>query len=298
MAIARTSNFDQWNRIINIEFLNKDGTVKYKITTPPHGRKPDIETNYEQVSTTSVHAMHLTIRNFYLYNIPDYGKITRINVEWGYEGRSNKFGASVQEMYQTEPGPDSSTVIIFFPGNVLNWIDKTVSGVVDKNSSFENAVNFVTNTLGIDAPIIQNDLKSVALVNKIEFNCTGREALQKLQTFFPDYIFLIDGDCIKVFSEKGEYEGAKIHTINYMSAPVQLTGGSGVAVTCTTLFNPAIKCGDIVEIPSQMYESTTIVRSTYKYIRFKPYRISVHFSTVKNVNKMVLEGTSIGGRDQ
>lgn len=284
---------DFWNKYIDLELYTKTKVPIASISCPKFGQKPDIELNAEITAADTLAAFNVTARSLYLKG--GVGEeVAEVWVKAGYRGgASSEFVGSVSELYQSEPGPDSAIVIQTNQGNIETWTAKGVSVSVDKGGSLSDAVKSISNALRLDEPKIDKKSGSQKLAAGFSANCGAREAVQKLRRFFPETSILISGSRLVVQPAVKGDEGAPIE-LKYLSAPPQLLGGkNGTSAVITAPWNPQVKAGSIVSFPTEFYSSTGLVRSAADNTKIEVNFISLHFSTVKNINKMVVRGTVV-----
>ena len=286
-----------FNKYINIEFLDEEKNPLASITCPKFGRKPDIEINAEINAADAFAAMHITIRSLYLSTIGS--EIKRARVTAGFQdGDKATFYGSVTEMYQSEPGPDAATIMQITEGTVEDWLSKPVTVSVDPGGSLEDALKALSNAVGLDSPQIQGDAAGMKLPAGFSFNGEAREAVQKLKSYCPKAVIIIQENKICATDADNPLP-SKIVALDFLSAPPQFIGGDkGVYATITAPWNPAVKIGSAVTFPSKFYESSGMVRKTADKSTVAVDGISLHFSTVKNINKMVVRGAVNSGEEK
>ncbi|MBQ3837052.1 MAG: hypothetical protein II814_07970 [Treponema sp.] len=294
--MALTKNF--WNKFVDLELKDKAGAgvTLAKIQCPKFGQKPDIEINAELTAADALAALNITVRSLY---IDELGKnVAKVRVNAGYkDGETAEWEGSVSEFYTSEPGPDKGTVIQCNMGHIADWTRQGVDVSVDAGGSLEDAVKALSNVLGLDEPLIQGGAGSQKLDAGFQFNGEAREAAQKLKRFFPETMILIQEKRLVVFKTKDDTgEGVSPVEIDVLTSPPQLLGGKdGTSAVVTAPWNPKVKPGSVVTFPSKYYQSAGIVRSAQDDTKMRVYFVSVHFSTVKNINKMVLRGVVLQG---
>lgn len=287
---------DFWNKFIDLEFKDKAKVTLAKIQCPKFGQKPDIEINAEVTAADTLAALNVTVRSLYIDELGENVATVRVNA--GYRnGPTADWDGSVSEFYTSEPGPDKGTVIQCNMGSVSDWTDKGASVSVDAGGSLADALKSLSSSLGLDEPLIQGDSGSQKLDAGFQFNGEAREAVQKLKRFFPETTILIQGNRLVVFKTKDDKgEGAAPIELGILTSPPQLLGGrDGTSAVVTAPWNPGVKCGSVVAIPSRYYQSTGLVRSAQAETKIRVHFMSIHFSTVKNINKMVLRGVVLNG---
>lgn len=283
---------NNWNKIVNLYFLDDNGIVQQSVLCPQFGRKPEIEINAELAAGDALNALHITVKSLYIAEIGrDYPKI---RIEAGYYGRLSTLEAQVVNIWQSEPGPDSKTNIVCHMGNVQTWLTGIVSGSVEPGGSLSDAMNVMSNALGLETPQVSSNVADLKTDAGISFSGTAREALQKIKKNFPSVIVTSKGGLLCAYSAS-EPASASTYNIDFISAPIQYTtGGQSVAMyyTLTAPWIPDIRCGDIVRFPSKYYEPAGVALARNAPIKASGVVdfISLHFATVGTINKMVLSG--------
>lgn len=280
-----------FNKIIHLEFLDVNGNVVTAIKCPKRGRKPSIEITGQFVENGCTPAINIRVKNLYIEEIGDDFPAVRVTA--GYDDSTSTFDCSVFNMYQEAPGPESVVVIQATLGGELDkFLNNTVSGLVQAGGSLEDAIKLVSDALDFNAPSIDKKAAKLKTETQLCLDGTAREALKKIKAAFPSIVTTIADNKIKVYSLDDPSQNA-VARIDYMSAPVQLTGGKGnvTFAVVTGPWVPSLRCGEPVEFPTKFYAGKTGVSSSSAMSVMTPQSIQFQFSTTGTANKMVVEGT-------
>lgn len=284
----------RFDKKIDIHFLDDDGEDKAAIICPEKGRKPTIEIVGQYLAGDCVAHMNVTIKNFYLDAV---GKAyPKIKISAGYGKKKKDFVCYIFSIFQESPGPEGSTVIQCTPKNLNNWLTATVNAHVDAGGSLKEAVSAISDAVeGFDDPLIDDGAADMKSETQLDFNGLAREELRKVQKAFPDAVISVNGNQIVCWS-KNKPKSKTRRSIDFMSAPPQITGGGSNAVMAviTAPWDPDLKCGDLVEFPARFYAGRSgNVTKEAETMTMIPYSVQFQFSTTGNANKMVLTGTIV-----
>lgn len=282
-----------FNKIIHLEFLDDNGNVKTAIKCPKKGRKPSIEITGQFTETGCVPALNIRVKNLYIEEIG--GDFPAVRVTAGYDDSTSTFDCSVFNMYQEAPGPESMVVIqAILGGHLDKFLNNTVSGLVQEGGSLEDAIKIVSDAFEFDAPYIDKKASKLKTETQLCLDGTAREALRKIKEAFPSIVTTIASNKIKVYSLDDLPQEA-VSRIDYMSAPVQLTGGKNnvTSAVVTGPWVPSLRCGEPVEFPTKFYAGRTGVSSSSGMTVMTPNNIQFQFSTTGTANKMVVTGAVV-----
>jgi len=279
-----------FNKIINLEFLDNDGNVAAAIKCPKKGRKPSIEITGHLTGDSTLDTINITVKNM---NLEIMGSdFPKVRVTAGYDDSTTTFDCDIFLTYQDSPGPESITTIQCTVGSLETCLKKTVSGLVQKDGSLQDAVKIVTDALGFDAPAIDPTAAKMKTETQLCLDGMAREALYKMKAAFPLAAFTLADNKIRVIALDVPQKAA-IESIRYMSAPTQFTGGKNnpVQAVVTAPWIPVLRCHMPVEIPAKFYKGKGSVSQITDTTIITPYSIQIHFATTGSANKMVVSGT-------
>lgn len=288
-----------YNRIIDLTLITSDNKEKH-ITCPRHGRKPAIEINGNYTTANSLPAFNVTVKNLYL-EIKDQN-YSRLKVTAGYaDGSTDTFEGSIMSLYQESPGPEGQTVIQCYMGQAQNWLDANVDLNYEPGTTLQTILEDLQKTLkATGVRTGQFKAKYLQIKDKFEWNATARGALTKLQKTFEDdglVVFVRNNYLCAVCAPGADYINA--HNLEYLSAPPQENvGGEDGAyyTTVTAPWNPELRIGDILRIPSKVYIRNLVqVGGASKTQTIQVTTISFHFSTTGSANSMTVQGFAVKG---
>lgn len=312
MAVNNFHKIKNYNRIINLKFYNtrNDKRPGYEITCPLRGRKPDIEITCQLLPSAIAQAINIRVKNLYLDLAQN--SYAFIEVEAGYEGNLTlAFRGSILYMFRESPGPQSTTVIECLLSDLGNWQDTYLDIDVDQNATLKDIMEEVSNKLGLAPPIISEAVagrtikenqfalvgKAVTVVNEIKnrFSFTGPKADNGA-----GLVIVYDEPRFKVYEEG---QSANFHNkwnLNLLSTPPQLVGGGSQAVvaTITAPWVPNMKPGDEVTINTNYYTTSHVIVYSQPQITMLINTMTIHFSTVKGINEMILQGSVISSKKE
>lgn len=282
-----------YNKIIHLEFLDDKGNVVTAIKCPKKGRKPSIDITGQFTQSGCAPIINVRVKNLYIEEIGSNYPVVRVTA--GYDNTTASFECSIFSMYQEAPGPESVVVIqANLGGHLDKFLNNTVSGLVQAGGSLEDAIKLVSDALEFDAPSIDSKAAKLKTETQLCLDGTAREALKKIKAAFPSVVVTVADNKLNVYS-LDELPQNAVSKINYMSAPVQLTGGKDnvTAAVVTAPWVPSIRCGEPVEFPTKFYAGKTGVSNSFNTTVMIPSDIQFQFSTTGTANKMVLTGAVV-----
>lgn len=284
---------ERWNKIIDISFQTDAGVpLKDAIVCPRTGRKPNIEITGLMTQSQEATSFSIKIKNYYFDTTNN--QYQRVTVGCGYVGSvaQQVFSGSINRMYKDFPGPEGTTVIDCIDSPVTKWLGEASDYNFDKGFSLRTAVEKICQVMGLD-PDIAPDITEVSSA-PLQIQAGGMEVIKELRARFPDVVIVPFGKTIRVYKTDGL--ATRTHTINYLSAPIQLQGGGTTKATAiiTAPWMPEVKPGDIVIINSSYYATkSTKFHSKLEKSKFKVATVQFNFSTTTTLNQMVVLGTAI-----
>lgn len=296
-------NLENFNRIIDLEFTT--GGAKYddkgfalnktkSIICPRHGIKPNIEINATYGAAFQLHAFHITIKNLYVDLRTE--QYSHIRVRAGYANNNTVFEADILNMYQDNPGPESTTTIECLTGNLTQtWLDSTVSLDFKSGTTLNEIMQKLKSKLNASSVTLGKAAIKLSLEQPMQFNGTVRSALISLQDRFKDdylQVFMQGSKLCAVCNTKGDYINQRV--LQYMSAPIQKNPGDeqgNWTAMITAPWMPDLLPGDELVIPNQVYiRDGNLVGGAQPTQKMEITEMSFHFSTVGRVNQMTCEG--------
>lgn len=283
-----------FNRIINLTLYLENGE-EIRIHCPKHGRKPSIEITGNYTTANFLPAFNVTVKNLYL-EIKDQ-KYTKLRVKAGYEeGNSDVFEGSILSLYQESPGPEGKTVIQCNMGQVQSWLDESVQMNYDAGTSLETMLSDLQKSLhATGVRTGQTDAKNLQLKERFEFDGPARAAIGKIQKVFEDdklHVFVRNNYLCAICAPGEDHVNA--HKLEFLSAPPQSNVGGAEGsyyTTVTAPWNPELRIGDLLEIPSKAYiKNYGIVGGAGKKQMIQVTTLSFHFGTTGNTNSMTVQG--------
>lgn len=289
MAVKTLQNF---NRIINLTFYNSLG-LPHRIKCPTKGRKPNITINGNFTTASYLPAFNVTIKNFYMNMQGDQYK--KLKVEAGYEGNTIEFEGTILSMYQEAPGPEGSTVIQCQQGKLQNYLDATVQMDYMPGTLLKVVLADLSKKLGTYGVHTGVRASTLTLTNRIQFDGSVREAMEKLEQEFVDKqlnIFVRNNTLCAICLTTGDF--VKSYTLEYMSAPPQENSGDQEGTYYTTVtapWIPKLQKGDLLVIPSRVYmRNFTLVGGLKKTQTVQVTSLQFHFATTGGTNSMTVQG--------
>lgn len=290
-------DLENYNRIINLYFLDSNNVVAAMVKCGKTGRKPNIEITGQFTEEDVVPVFNITIKNFYLNR--DVGKYQKLRVEAGYQGNlCNAFEGTIFYMYTETPGPDATTVIQCGAGNFNEWLTQTVNINLPAGYSLKSAITLIADKVGCSAVYTDSTLQALTSKAPLQEQGFVRQALFKLKEIFNIDVAISSNQII--VSKKAEESAPTTVpiSIDFMSAPMQIVGGAKAqsTVTITAPWNPKIKIGDLISFPTKYYTTTgyALTTSGNKGIA-QVISLQFHFSTAGRVNQMVITAAIKGG---
>ena len=281
-----------WNKVIDIYFINKNGATIGAIKCPKNGRKPNITLVGAMYGKDIAHEFDITIKNFYLDEVLSGTK--KLRVYAGYEDKRRiAFEGSLMYMHQESPGPESTTVVHGISTDEIDWLTNTVSINLNKGYTLQAALTQISQALGYKSPKISPSVTQISS-DSFQFSGTCRQALVQLKKSF-DGIDIEDEGGVFAAYTKGETKQRIEHDIPYLSAPPKIEAGAKNMLSAATIsapWNPLLRTGNIVTFNSACYQSTQYLK-TLKQTRAKIQIASLqfHFGTTTSVNQMTIYGT-------
>lgn len=289
MAVKTLQNF---NRIINLTLYNAQG-LPFKIKCPVKGRKPNIEINGNFTTASYLPSFNVKVKNLYL-DIQGQ-QYTRLKVEAGYEGNTIEFEGTILTMYQEQPGPEGSTIIQCQQGKLQNYLDATVQMDYKPGTSLKIIMAELSKKLGAYGVHTGVRAGALSLVNRLQFDGSVREAMQKLEREFLDKqlnVFVRNNTLCAICLTSGDF--VKTYTLEYMSAPPQENSGDEEGTyysTVTAPWIPKLQKGDLLVIPSRIYiRNFTMVGNLKKTQTIQVTSLQFHFGTTGGTNSMTVQG--------
>lgn len=294
---------NNFNKIIDLYFYqNSDDSIPAYIIQCPHiGRKPKIQITGAMLPSCFMSGFEIKISNLYL-DLTSKG-YSKVKVVAGYTSQTVTFEGDIWYMYKESPGPESITSILCQVGKVDSYLSTNISGIVKKGVPlFQFLTNLCSEVKLASAAQVSSDVSSKPFPIDWYYTGTVLEVLNKLTTeLFNDLIISPGADTIYAY-KKGSADVLGIIPINILSTPPQLIGdgaGSSVA-TLTAPWNPTIKPGDIVSCPARFYKTGSGVGFNISdgsnNLILQVNTLNFQFSTVGNMNSMVIQGTGATGQ--
>lgn len=283
-----------YNRIIDIYFLNKyDMPVKF-IKCARRGRKPTIEINGNLYAGGSIPVFNITIKNLYLELTKEL-IYPKIKVVAGYENNTTEIVGTILTMYQEGPGPEGTTVIQCIQGQMQNWMNTYIQLEYEAGTPIVTPLTKIATTLGLNPPRFGKKAGTLPLKEKLLFDGMARNAIDKLTKMFEDEELAIvqRNNTLCAFSIKNN-DFIEAHKLEYISAPPQMNTGDEAGANYTTVtapWMPKLNPGDLLEIPAWAYmKNFTLVGLGKNKQRITVTAIQFHFSTTGGANSMTVQG--------
>lgn len=304
-------NLQLFNRIIKLTFYRQN-SLPLVIPCPAKGRKPKIELNATVTAAQSIPAFNITIKNLYLDLRSDV--YTKVRVEAGYEGQMAVLEGSINTIYQESPGPEGTTVIQCWEGEMKEWLDTYVNVAYDPGTYLNQILVGISKNLNVKGIRTGDKAAELNLKEPFVHNGSVRDAITKLRQLFADsnlVIFIRNDILIAICLTEGDY--TSVHTLQYMSGPPQFNNGDSEGsynMTITAPWDPSLQPGDMLIVPSSVYQKyenivgaktsarQAIDQRTWNQEEQKDTgtqkiqitRLSFHFGTCGGTNSMTVEG--------
>lgn len=291
----------QFNKIINLYFLDKDGNeTEKKIICSLYGRKPEIEiVGKFMAADGNLPAFTITVTNLY-FNLTGF-QYPMIKVEAGYKGNLVKFKGSIMSMFQESPGPDGKTVIICYLGTLSSWLQTVIEVNYDMGTTLKDIIENLSGLLGFNgSPKIPADIQSLTIPAKFEENGTAASIFQKLFNLFPD-LNLHENEMngqLNVYRMNEESSNSvKTVVLEYLRSPPQKNQGGengSYWVVFTAPWNPSVMPGVKVIFPAWQYiKFLNLVNSASETNAVIVQFVEIHFSTNGGANEMKVSGLGV-----
>lgn len=296
MAMIKIPNY---NRIINLYFLTKDGLEINRVKCPARGRKPDIEITGSIMADNFLPAFTITVKNLYLNVSGDReNPYAKIKVEAGYEQNYITFTGQIVSLFQESPGPDGKTVIMCQLGLIDSWLTATVDLDEDPGASMQSIVEKISKSLGMQEAQIPPALADLTVQDRFTFQGKCSEAIAKLIKTFPEKkLFITEKDGALQVASKEDGTSLVTKKINFLSSPPQQNPGEGDGAfysTFTAPWLPNLRPGERVEFPAWQYiRYFNVVNNATNTNTILVTSIQFHFGTVGSVNQMTVQGPGV-----
>ena len=286
-------NLNLFNRIINLK-IYRENNKPLLLTCPTKGRKPRIELSGNFYANGDLPAFNLTIKNLYLDLKDDV--YTKIEVEAGYEGCTAKLEGSISTIYQEEPGPEGTTYIQCQEGEMADWLDTYINVSYDAGTTLNMIISQMGEKLGTKGTLVKGKAATLMTQDTFEHNGTARDACTKLKKMFQEnylVIFIRNNILTAICLSEGDF--INVHTLKYMSAPLQFnTGGDSSGTYYATVsapWDPSLQPGDMLIIPSMVYQRYgERVGTDTGSQRIEVQSMEFHFGTCGGTNSMKVQG--------
>lgn len=282
-----------WNKIIDLDFFNNNGTLVGSIKCPLKGRKPNITLtgafyNYDTANNFSV-----TVKNFYFDAL--IGTFSRVVVHAGYEGCKHlALDGHLVSVHQQSPGPESTTVLQFRSGSGVLWLTSWIDINLDKGYTLPTVLNRISKQLKFKAPIISEQAIQLTSNTAFQFQGLCKDAINHLEASFENLYITNQGDTLIARLKDDKSSTRLVFDIPYLKAPPNITSGAEntfSGATITALWNPLLKPGDWVTF-NALYYTTTLELLNFRSekARMEIESIQFHFGTVTSENEMTIMG--------
>lgn len=298
-------NLENFNRIIDLTFIGSatryNGSelalqnYQKSIYCPRYGQKPNIEINGTFGSSLTLNALHIKIQNLYLdFRTEQYSKI---NVRAGYANNYTTFEADIFNMFQEDPGPEGTTIILCNRGSVTQtWLSSTVSLNFEKESGLLDILQKIKTSLGLTEVSIGTKARALTLKQPLQFDGTVRGALVELEKRFQEknLKIIMQGSVLcAICMTEGDFINSRV--LQYMSAPPQQNPGDSDGnwqSMITAPWMPDLLPGDQLIIPQNVYinSGNLVGGGVAKTQKMQVQELSFHFGTRGSVNQMTCEG--------
>jgi hypothetical protein len=275
-----------FSRLIDIKFRTQNKV--WELKTPRNGIKPEITISGNLSGQMFCQNLEIHIKNLYCNEIDN---TTEIEITAGYKGNmSLVLRGQVANVYTSTPAPDKETVINCVTANYENWLTKTIDLQLEKGWSLIDAITQISNTLDFEPPNIESSLMGYIANCPLYRNGLCSQALDDIKKIFADINIIPVGKKLYIMPKNNKIENVIRHRLTVLTQPPQFTGG---AVNIVIPFNAQIKCGDIVQYPTNL---RTVDSSQVKPLIFDEAMVNTidfRFSTTGNDNEMTISGTTL-----
>jgi len=286
-------NLKLYNRIIKLTLYRQD-KPEIILPCPPKGRKPKIEISGNILPSMDIPAFNLTIKNLYLEIRGDL--FTKVKVEAGYEGATAPIEGSINTIYQESPGPEGTTYIQCWEGQMASWLDTCINVEYPAGTTLSLIIAEIGNKLKTKGSYTgAKHASTLRLKDKFVHNGTVRDAISKLKTLFSDdylVIYMRNDILTAICLTQGDY--VNVHTLDHMSAPPQFNNGDKEGtynLTITAPWDPTLQPGDMLIVPSPAYQKYgEIVGTKTGTQKIQVQNIAFHFGTTGGTNSMTVQG--------
>jgi hypothetical protein len=275
-----------FSRLIDIKFRTQNKV--WELKTPRNGIKPEITISGNLSGQMFCQNLEIHIKNLYCNEIDN---TTEIEITAGYKGNmSLVLRGQVANVYTSTPAPDKETVINCVTANYENWLTKTIDLQLEKGWRLIDAIRQISNTLDFEPPNIESSLMGYIANCPLYRNGLCSQALDDIKKIFADINIIPVGKKLYIMPKNNKIENVIRHRLTVLTQPPQFTGG---AVNIVIPFNAQIKCGDIVQYPTNL---RTVDSSQVKPLIFDEAMVNTidfRFSTTGNDNEMTISGTTL-----
>lgn len=272
-----------YNRKINVTFINEKSGERFKIECPDKGRKPNISIQGTFLPVDYMSLIEIRISNLYIERGKTFQKVL---VEAGYENTMHiAFEGEITNIYDESPAPEKITVITCAQGRLKDMTGNVVSLELEKGFALKDALKQIADAGKLDAPdiVFKEPATSAA---PLTFNGTVQEALHQLEPLFPDVIFIYSDKTIKaVKKEISPDEDVKV--IKFLQSPPLVTG---TTVVIKAPWNPEIRPGDAVSVENVSYITKGTIAVGMLLTKYRVISIEFRFCTNQGANTMTLQG--------
>lgn len=265
-----------FDKIADITLFPESGPAEY-IKTPPTGQKPCIDISGHSLPGNGIQDLEVRIKNLYLgRDICDY---RRVVLKAGYvEGPQATFDGSILTAYQESPGPESTIFLQMKIGNMVDWLNNTVTANYKAFTPLVSVLGDVCKAVGCKL----NACFPASLMSKapIHMNGMAKNALEEICITY-QLLWRSDGDTVSIFPKTGYTD--KIYVIDYVSSPPQKAGNGWIF---SAPWYPALRFGDVVKMNPKYFQATYGNAQISNSVLQKVTSLDFKFSTVGSENSM------------
>ena len=287
-------SLERFNRIIDLTFFTNTGQVR-RVICPRRGRKPSIEINGTYTDRSTLTTLNIAVKNLYL-DLTDT-TYTKLRIDAGYEGNTVPIEGTIQTIYQESPGPDGTTVIQLQLAKLGDWLDEYIDLNYEAGTPLVTVLNSIKTKLKISQLKTGVEAVTLKLENPFLHHGAAREAITKLESIFEDKELSIFVRSNRLCAVCGNKDIAKVHVLQYMSAPAQPNTGGEKGTYYTTItapWMPELDLFDELIIPTRTYvKDFKLVAGVIKKQKIRVSKLSFHFSTTGSANQMTIQGSII-----